>query len=551
MGGAGIEQGLIKREVSTVPTTLRWLIENSSLENLRCLACCEKLDTPIKSVNVLDNPDVVKWIKPGELVLSSGYFLFDDEQLQRQLIRDLRQAGCAALCIKTKRFFQTIPDAMVEESSAVGLPLIELPFFYSFSDVGRVIYRRIFLQSARRSRRGQQLLAAVSGAYFSGDSLSGMLSVFAQYYGRPVLLLDHTGACLGTAGTQEPGSLRKLTPFTMPASGEVLSLSPDSRPRLFFCVMLPGGFGGLFLPEDSAHSLRDELTALQHAASLVSLKLDQDHRCSLLAGEQADGFLHMLTASPHELSEDEIQHICEIHRFDCQSKRICITMWPRPERGSENALSSAAKALGICLGEFCTQAEPPMEYFLCSDRRRCAAFLLVSPHTSNPALMQLARDALGRFSRSIGAESFSRLLIGVGHCHQSISTLPYALEECQTVVRLMGKIFPEKNVFTAGTAAVYTFLNQLSPEEMRQIYLDTIAVLAEFDHANGTELLHTLSVFFSCQFNIAQAAKQLFIHRNTMIYRIEKIKAILHCNMRNIDEIMTIYLGLCVSEMLN
>ena len=67
-----------------MPTTLRWLIESSSLENLHCVSWPEKLDTPISSVNVLDNLDVVKWIKPNELVLTSGYLFVDDEQEQRQ-----------------------------------------------------------------------------------------------------------------------------------------------------------------------------------------------------------------------------------------------------------------------------------------------------------------------------------------------------------------------------------------------------------------------------------------------------------------------------------
>ena len=88
-------------------TTLRWLIESSSLENLHCVACSDKLDTPISSVNVLDNLDVVKWIKPNELVLSSGYLFMDDESLQRQLVQELHQVGCSALGIKTRRFFQT------------------------------------------------------------------------------------------------------------------------------------------------------------------------------------------------------------------------------------------------------------------------------------------------------------------------------------------------------------------------------------------------------------------------------------------------------------
>ena len=117
------------------------------MENLHCVACSDKLDTPISSVNVLDNLDVVKWIKPNELVLSSGYLFMDDESLQRQLVQELHQVGCSALGIKTRRFFQTIPEAMLQEAERVGLPLLELPFFYSFSDISRVVFQRLFYRA--------------------------------------------------------------------------------------------------------------------------------------------------------------------------------------------------------------------------------------------------------------------------------------------------------------------------------------------------------------------------------------------------------------------
>ena len=89
-----------------------------------------------------------------------------------------------------------------------------------------------------------------------------------------------------------------------------------------------------------------------------------------------------------------------------------------------------------------------------------------------------------------------------------------------------------------------------STAELRRIYLNTIVGLSEYDRANGTEFLKTLEAFYAHQFNASQAAKELYVHRNTLLHRMEKIKELLHCDFKDTNDLMTIYLGICVAEML-
>lgn len=84
--------------------TLNWLIQESNLNNIRLITGENHILQEIKSVNVLDNPDVLKWFKQNELVLTTGYCFKDNPTLQRQMIKDMCEIGCAALAIKTKRF---------------------------------------------------------------------------------------------------------------------------------------------------------------------------------------------------------------------------------------------------------------------------------------------------------------------------------------------------------------------------------------------------------------------------------------------------------------
>ena len=131
--------------------TLNWLIRESKLNNLRLITGENHILQEISSVNVLDNPDVLKWFKKDELVLTTGFpFKDNSDKQQRQMIRDLKQIGCTALAIKTKRYFSRIPSAIIEEAETLDFPIIELPYFYSFSEISRI---NLMLPDLSRTRQ--------------------------------------------------------------------------------------------------------------------------------------------------------------------------------------------------------------------------------------------------------------------------------------------------------------------------------------------------------------------------------------------------------------
>ncbi|MNH36488.1 Purine catabolism regulatory protein [compost metagenome] len=73
----------------------------------------------------------------------------------------------------------------------------------------------------------------------------------------------------------------------------------------------------------------------------------------------------------------------------------------------------------------------------------------------------------------------------------------------------------------------------------------------EHDKAHDTSYINTLEGYFNNNQNLGKTAKAMFIHRNTLIYRIEKIKEILNTDLKNAEEILQIQLALKVFRLLN
>lgn len=160
--------------------TVNWLLHNSTLKNLKLLTCQEFSNTEITGVNILDNPDSIQWIKPGELVLTTGYIFINNPPLQENTIRGLKNAGCAALCIKTRRFFETIPSFMKNAAQKTGLMLIELPLDYSLADISKEVTKNLYQQTFHEIAREQTLFNALFNSHFEGKSFKETLKILSD-----------------------------------------------------------------------------------------------------------------------------------------------------------------------------------------------------------------------------------------------------------------------------------------------------------------------------------------------------------------------------------
>ncbi len=90
-----------------------------------------------------------------------------------------------------------------------------------------------------------------------------------------------------------------------------------------------------------------------------------------------------------------------------------------------------------------------------------------------------------------------------------------------------------------------------SPGEIPTGYYcsEKLRTLAAYDQENDTEYVKTLDTYIRCQLNAVQTARELYIHHATMVFRLKRLKEIMGADLKNMDQIVELYLSLRILEL--
>lgn len=98
-----------------------------------------------------------------------------------------------------------------------------------------------------------------------------------------------------------------------------------------------------------------------------------------------------------------------------------------------------------------------------------------------------------------------------------------------------------KKVLSASSMGIYKYMfNSGNQEEILNYCNETLRKLEEYDHANGTALQETLLSYYINGFNAGKTAEALFIHRNSLQYRMNKIEELLEIGLDDYMEYLNL-----------
>ena len=164
---------------------------------------------------------------------------------------------------------------------------------------------------------------------------------------------------------------------------------------------------------------------------------------------------------------------------------------------------------------------------------------------TNEELEKLAQDVENAVAEELGVAS----VIGIGTVVGHLRELADAYKEAQTAIEV-GKVFDtEKSIINYENLGIGRLIYQL-PTTLCEIFLSEVFKKNSIDTLDQ-ETLFTINKFFENNLNVSETSRKLFVHRNTLVYRLEKIKKLTGLDLRQFDHAIVFKVALMVRKYLS
>ena len=184
------------------------------------------------------------------------------------------------------------------------------------------------------------------------------------------------------------------------------------------------------------------------------------------------------------------------------------------------------------------------DFVLSINENDIAVVKQISGTTSDDELEKIALS----IEQTLKNELRIKTVIGIGTVADHLRELADAYKEAQTAIDV-GKVFDtEKSVINYENLGIGRLIYQL-PTTLCEIFLSEVFKKNSIDSLDQ-ETLFTINKFFENNLNVSETSRKLFVHRNTLVYRLEKIKKLTGLDLRQFDHAIVFKVALMVRKYL-
>ena len=185
------------------------------------------------------------------------------------------------------------------------------------------------------------------------------------------------------------------------------------------------------------------------------------------------------------------------------------------------------------------------DFVLSINETDIAVIKQITPETTAEELEKLAYT----MADTLKSELYIKTIIGFGTVAEHLRSLADSYKDAQTAIEV-GKVFDtEKRVINYENLGIGRLIYQL-PTTLCDIFLDEVFKKNSIDSLDQ-ETLFTINKFFENNLNVSETSRKLFVHRNTLVYRLEKIKKLTGLDLREFDHAIVFKVALMVRKYLS
>ncbi|MDI3256994.1 MAG: PucR family transcriptional regulator ligand-binding domain-containing protein [Kyrpidia sp.] len=528
----------------------------------RVMAGEQGITRNVCSVNMMDAPDIIDFLKPSELLVTTGYSLKDNPDALVDLVRQMARKGCAALGIKTRRFLAEIPADMIQAADDLALPIIELPYNHSLGEIVHQTLNYILEKRAEELRYALDIHRSFTNLVFRGKGLGAVVENLGALLGCPVQLLDPgfkviaaspngwrmDDGCRSTlmdhlrSLAKEEAGMTAFSVLGRPEESRTFTVVPvrTHRHQSGFLVVFGCPFEAAAYPllamEQAVNVIAFDMLKRQ-AVEENTRRIKNEFFTDFLSGEIGSRREIINMGKLYGLRENQ-PYVCAVCRIDERLENpegALEGRWRRLRDAVYDRLETelADRADGCVLftrGESLVFLHPVVE---CGEREE---------------------RQMVEWLRTIQDDLFTWLGVsasfGLSPCIRHFYELPRAYREAENALQAGYRSGRRRFVQPYRAKELSDLLRWIPREDLVEFYENSLKELAHPTDKEKMDLLHTLSAYMENHCQIAETAKRLFVHRNTVVYRLEKCRELIGQDLKEPDVTLRLRVALLARGLL-
>lgn len=521
----------------------------------------------VESISVLEKL-VDNYVRKNEIVLTTAISCGHDPDLFYEFVQGIIKSEASALVVAFGQYITEIPEKVKGLAEEHEFPIIEMPWKFRFSDIIHSVLSEIYNWQRITLKHSQEMQEELLKLFLFKADLSTAAESIYKKIGRPVIIIDKEGNWQGNSKNSkslinfwrentstdicwEPLELSNTITRT-----SIRSVQWEKETLLQVIISsanIVQGFLLLSLPQDTTLEeffTNDKDLLLEHAATSAALWFQRDNTIKETEIRLRDDFVWSLTKDQIE-SWDIITSRAKLLGFDIERPYVCILGLPENleevfettnlvqmsyEYWMQNTIRLIEEKI-IQIGK--TSKKKIMTTY---QQSKFIIFLEISDNKNNNTL----NSFLSLLERKL-KETFPRLLIswGIGDNHAGIKTFQKSFNDAKVALEIGIQQKGPGHRNTHVSTGAYRILQSLSNnDDVKDILLTTIGKLVQYDKEKESDLTRTLMVCIRNRSNVSQTARELILHRQSLLYRLGKIETLTGLSLSDPDDMFL--LDLCL-----
>lgn len=526
--------------------------------DLQLLSSHSNLTQPLESVEITETPDVADFIPKNVMILTTAMIYKDDQEKLKPFIDSLKQAECTALGIKVGRFLDEISPEIVAYASAVDLPLIKIP---STQPLGGLLHEIVgYLRDSKTEQMSVafDIQKRFSTLLMQDVDATRFIAEFAKILNAPIILLSpwqqviaHSNYFYGNQKSAEffIEQLSKDHFQQLTQEKKIFRLQDERQENIQvagFPIRVNDYFPYYLLvlsPEQIPYPISE--FAIDQAILVLTFMLFKNQKI-------AESFEHLKT--------DFLDRLLDTHQEALSKHQNWLELWKnyrlinsdyyqlaivygvtKPENETHIRYQQAEGQLIFqWLKEQLPEILPDVALFKLKNQNKS---ILIFQSKKNDHLMIL-QNLAERLQQALPIT----IRFALGNAYENLEDLPNSYIEASSTLEASLHAQKPATVQLFHPKGLAGLFEKIGTEDVEYFCQQQLKELAYPTEPTLQELRKTLKVFLDFNCEITKTANALYLHRNTIKYRMNQCEKLLGTSIQEPETSLLLRVALELSE---